>query len=413
MQRFARHRNAPWITVIAAALLLAVAMGTRSSLGLFLGPMNSATAAGMATLGLAVALGQLAWGVASPGCAFLARRYGVGRVVAWGGMVSSAALAAIGLATGSLSLTSAIVLYGAAGAAAGSAPLLMGVVAQRLAPGRQGVGLGVVSAGGSAGQFVLAPVATLLLAAFDWRIALLVFAGLGLAALPLSRAFGSATPVARSPTPSVPATSLRSALRDPSYWCITAGFVVCGFHVSFLTTHMPNVIELCGLPVSLSGAWLAILGACNIVGSLASGWLSQRVPMKALLGSLYALRALGVAVFIALPPSEAVMIGFALWMGLTYMATVPPTSGLIMKLYGARNLAALFGITMALHQVGSFLGAWLGGLELETTGALHWIWLVDILLAVTAAAVHLPIREPEVQAAPLHSSTPQPVAAAS
>jgi predicted MFS family arabinose efflux permease len=189
------------------------------------------------------------------------------------------------------------------------------------------------------------------------------------------------------------AIDARTALRDPSFWYVTAGFFVCGFHISFLTTHMPGVLELCGFSTSFSGLWLAIVGGCNIAGSLASGWLMQRVPMRALLGSLYALRAVGVVVFLLLPASRDVLLGFALWMGLTYMATLPPTSGIIAKLYGARNVAVLFGVTMALHQVGSFLGVWLGGLELELTGGYRWIWLLDILLAAAAALAHLPVRE--------------------
>ena len=194
--------------------------------------------------------------------------------------------------------------------------------------------------------------------------------------------------------------SVRRALRDRNYWMLTAGFFVCGFHVSFLTTHMPGVIELCGLPAGLSGLWLAVVGACNIASSIISGQLMQRMPMKSLLASLYALRALGVAVFIALPPSEVVLFGFALWMGLTYMATLPPTTGLISHLFGARNIATLLGVTMLVHQVGSFLGAWLGGLELELTGGYRIVWLIDIALAVAACAVNLPItEEPRARAA--------------
>jgi predicted MFS family arabinose efflux permease len=156
---------------------------------------------------------------------------------------------------------------------------------------------------------------------------------------------------------------------------------------------MPGVLDLCGFPTGFSGLWLAIVGGCNIVGSLASGWLMQRVPMKSLLGALYALRAAGVALFLLLPASREVLLAFALWMGLTYMATLPPTTGIIAKLYGARSVAVLFGITMALHQVGSFLGAWLGGLELELTGGYRWIWVLDMALAAAAALLHLPIRE--------------------
>jgi predicted MFS family arabinose efflux permease len=156
---------------------------------------------------------------------------------------------------------------------------------------------------------------------------------------------------------------------------------------------MPGVIDLCGLPAGLSGAWLAVVGGCNIVSSLGAGYLMQRLPMKSLLATVYALRALGVVAFIALPKSELVLFGFALWMGLTYMATLPPTTGLIAQLFGARNVATLFGVTTLVHQVGSFLGAWLGGVEVQLTGGYAFVWWIDAALALGAAAAHLPIRE--------------------
>jgi predicted MFS family arabinose efflux permease len=222
---------------------------------------------------------------------------------------------------------------------------------------------------------------------------MLAFAGLLVVVLPAARIFRRPPQATEAADQAVPAVDARSALRQPSFWLVTAGFFVCGFHVSFLTTHMPGVLELCGFSTGFSGIWLAIVGGCNIVGSLASGWLMQRVPMKSLLGTIYALRAVGVALFLLLPSSGGLLLGFAVWMGMTYMATLPPTTGIIAKLYGARNVAVLFGVTMAMHQVGSFLGVLIGGLELELTGGYHWVWLLDILLATLAAMAHLPVRE--------------------
>jgi predicted MFS family arabinose efflux permease len=285
---------------------------------------------------------------------------------------------------------------GAAGAAAGSAPLLMGIVAQRVAPERRGFALGLVSAGSSTGQLVSAPLLATAIAAFGWQAALTGLAVAVLLVVPLARTFRSG-PVSGATTPGAgdsPTVALRTAFADRSYWLVTAGFFVCGFHVSFLTTHMPGVIELCGLPAGLAGAWLAVVGACNIASSLGAGHLMHRMPMKTLLATVYALRALGVVAFIVLPKSETVLFAFALWMGLTYMATLPPTTGLLAQLYGVRNVATLFGVTTLMHQVGSFLGAWLGGLELELTGGYAIVWWIDAALALAAAAAHLPIREP-------------------
>jgi predicted MFS family arabinose efflux permease len=382
-----------WPPVAAASLLLAVAMGSRMSMGLFLGPINTATSLGTATVSLAIAAGLLAWGVAQPAWGLWEKRAGPTRIIALGAIGSSISIALLTVSSGGASLTSAMLLGGVTGAALG-APLLMGVVAQRVPVARQGLAMGVISAGNSAGQLVYSLLGALLISSLGWQAALLVFAATLLAAAPLARVF-RARPAAEGDQAqgATKAMTAREALREPSYWYVTAGFFVCGFHVAFLTTHMPGVIELCGLPPTFSGLWLAIVGACNIAGSLLAGWLMQRMPMKLLLGAVYALRALGVAAFIAMPPSQMLLLGFAAWMGLTYMATLPLTTGLLARLYGARNLAVLFGVTMAMHQVGSFLGAWLGGVEFQATGDYRWTWLADALLAVAAALVHLPVRE--------------------
>jgi MFS family permease len=402
-----RQRIGLTAPVLAAAALLAVTLGTRSSMGQFLGPINTATALGAAAISLALAISQLAWGASQPVCGMLAGRLGTARIVAAGGLLTALGLALLALARGQAELVGAFVLVGAAGAAAGGAPLLMGAVAQRVSVAQRGLALGWVSAGSSVGQLVLGPVVALLLVTVGWQGALLALAALALAAAPLARVFRQPAGDAHESTeagafgsPAGPQVTVATALRSKDYWLVTAGFFVCGFHVTFLTTHMPGVIELCGLPATFSGTWLAIVGACNIAGSLAAGWLMQRRPMKLLLGALYALRALGVALFLLVPSTETTLLLFALWMGITYMATLPPTTGLIARLYGAPNVATLFGVTMAVHQVGAFLGAWLGGLEREATGGYHWVWLLDIVLAAAAALVHVPVREGAAREAP-------------
>ena len=382
-----------WIPVAAASLLLAAAMGSRSAMGLFLGPINTSTSLGAATISLAIAVSLLAFGLAQPAWGLFERRAGTAPVIAFGAIGSGASLALLTISDGSASLGAAMLLGGATSAALG-APLLMGVVAQRVPAERHGLAMGVISAGSSTGQLVYSLIGAALISVWGWQAALLVFAATVLATAPLARVFRATPASGLGAAPAAAgASSSFEALSDPRYWYVTAGFFVCGFHVSFLTTHMPAVIDLCGLPPTFSGSWLAVVGACNIAGSLAAGWMMQRVPMKLLLGTVYALRALGVAVFIALPSSPSLLLGFALWMGLTYMATLPLTTGILARMYGASSLAVLFGITMAIHQVGSFLGAWLGGVEFELTGDYRWIWIADVLLAAAAALVHLPIRE--------------------
>jgi predicted MFS family arabinose efflux permease len=187
--------------------------------------------------------------------------------------------------------------------------------------------------------------------------------------------------------------AIRTALANPSYVLLATGFFVCGFHVAFLATHLPGVIAACGLPVQY-GAWsLAMLGLFNIVGSVAMGWAVGRWRMKSLLSLVYAARAVAVLAFLLAPKTGTVMLVFAAVMGLTYLSTVPPTAGLVAKFFGTANMATLFGIVMLTHQIGGFLGAWLGGKVFEATGNYDWVWYIDIMLAVGATLIHLPIRE--------------------
>lgn len=404
---------------LPAALLLAVVMGQRSSIGLFLSPMNTATGIGFAALSLAVAIGQLTWGLAQPLSALLAERYGPARVIAVGAVLCALGNVAVVFATGVIGMMLALGLGGAAGAAAGGASLLLGLVAQRVSPERRGLASGIVGAGGSAGQMIVAPIAQGAIAAAGWIGAMLLMAVMTLAVAPLARAFrGGYPPTSGNPAPvvasaavssaassSAAATSAaatssaagartagwRTALRDPLYWMLSGGFAICGFHVGFLTAHVPGVIQSCGMPATLAGLWIAIVGGCNIVGSIVSGVLTQSRSMPHMLMALYAGRAAGVLFFLAAPKTPAVVLGFALWMGATYMATVPPTTGLLVRRYGAGNLTALFSIAILLHQSSSALGVWLGGVAFEAAGHHDWFWSLDIALALLAVAIHVPL----------------------
>ena len=295
-----------------------------------------------------------------------------------------------------------IAVLGAGGIAAtvGSPSLLVGTVAQRVAPERRGLVAGIVGAGGPLGQLVLAPATQALISLAGWMSAAFTLAALSLAALPLALAFRRpAAPVARQAAARRDAT-LRESLANPHYWLINGTFFVCGLHVFFLVTHLPGVIELCGLPSSVSGAALALLGLFNIAGSIGSGFVIQRYSMKRTLSALFAARGIGIALFLAAPKTELTVLAFSVWMGLTYMAVLPPVTGLIGKLCGAARLPTLLGITFVVHQVGAFLGSWLGGVVLEATGSYDGMWMIDLTLAALATAVSLTIRERPAPARP-------------
>lgn len=384
---------------LAAALLMAITMGSRSSFGLFVAPLNAATGLGLVTISFAVAVNQLLWGLAQPFVGLVADRHGSARVITAGGLGLAIGTALLPFVSSAADLTLALALLALAGAAAGSNGLLLGEVSRRVSPERRGLALGIVSAGGSAGQLVLGPSSQAMITAAGWQTAMLGLAALALLALPLALMFR--TPVRCAPAVAVDGTAvpLRDALTSPAFWLITGGFFACGFHVSFLISHMPGVITDCGLPAALAGWWIAVVGLCNIIGSLLAGAAIRRGSMRRALMLLYALRALGVIAFLALPREEWVMLAFAAWMGLTYMATLPPTVGLIGKLFGLSQMATLVGVVMLVHQLGAFLGVWLGGIALTLTGSYDWMWYADIALALIAVVIHLPlIEQPMAQA---------------
>ncbi|HEX7437047.1 MAG TPA: MFS transporter, partial [Caldimonas sp.] len=203
----------------------------------------------------------------------------------------------------------------------------------------------------------------------------------------------SASAATAAVKPETTREAIGRALRDPSYRYLCAGFFVCGFHVAFIATHLPGVVAACQLPPAV-GAWaLAIVGLFNIVGSFSVGWAVGRWRMKSLLSLIYAARGLAVLIFLFAPKTEAVVLVFAAVIGLTYLSTVPPTAGLVAKFFGPVHMGTLFGVVMLTHQIGGFLGAYFGGKAFEWTGSYDWMWYADIVLAVGAALVHLPIRE--------------------
>jgi predicted MFS family arabinose efflux permease len=397
------------LLMCAAAAVLMVTMGMRQSLGLYIAPIIDSTHVGYAAMSFALAVGQLMWGVAQPVFGALADRYGSRPVLISGALLLAAGTALTPFASNEFGLLATLGVLTAAGAGAGSFSVLIGVVAQQVPATRRSVAAGFVNAGGSLGQFVFAPLNQLLIASFGWMAAMWTMAVAALATIPIAgpllvrRGTGSTRASTSGTAPAPAALSLREQLaiasRDRSYWCLHAGFFTCGFHISFLVTHLPGEVKLCSLPASVAAGSLAIIGLANVAGSLTAGWAGGVMRMKWLLFAMYFSRAVAVAVYLAAPKTAVTFYLFAAVLGFTWLATVPPTAGLIGKLFGVRYLATLFGLATFTHQIGGFFGAWLGGKALTAFGDFSWMWYADITLALAAAFINLPIREAPLRTA--------------
>jgi len=390
---------AVWLVLLAAAGTFALTMGTRQSMGLFLGDLNTSTGLGIVSISLAFAFGQLWWGLTQPFAGAVADRYGAAPVLLAGVLLVALGTAITPLMTSTAGLIFAIGVLSAGGAGMAGPSVLMAATTRLLPAAKRGLATGIVNAGGSFGQFVTAPLAGLLIATMGWAGAMVSLGLLVLLALPaafvLRGGVGAGGPAGATAQPErLPAReALRRAWALPSYRLLTAGFFVCCFHVAFLATHLPGVVAQCGLPPAVAAWSIALLGLFNIFGSLAMGWAVSRWRMKSLLALVYTARGVAVLLFLAAPKTEFVMLAFAAVMGATFLSTVPPTAGLVAKFFGPANMAMLFGVVMVSHQVGGFLGAWLGGQVYAATGSYDWVWYADVMLAFAAALIHLPIRE--------------------
>ncbi|EIT71025.1 transmembrane transport protein [Hydrocarboniphaga effusa AP103] len=392
---------AMWTLILCAAATLMITMGGRQSMGLFVAPITQATGIGIVSISFSLAIAQFTWGAVQPVFGAIADQYGARPVIFLGTLLLAAGYALVPNVQSPLMLTLALGLFTAAGAGAGSFSILIGATASELPAEKRSMASGIINAGGSAGQFVFAPLLQFLIAGFGWIVALYSLAAVSLLSLPLLLGLRKRAPQASVASAAVAEASLgaqvRIALRDRSYWLLHAGFFTCGFHIGFLVTHLPGEVSLCGLPASVSATSLALIGLFNIMGSLAAGALGGRYRMRSILGLMYASRALIIAIYLVSPRTPLTFYLFAAALGFSWLATVPPTAGLIGKLFGTRYLGTLFGLTLLSHQTGGFFGAWVGGLTISRYGDYGWMWYADIALAVAAALLCLPIREAYVK----------------
>ena len=375
-----------WRLTLAAAALMALVGGGRAAFGLFVSPLNTASGIGLPALSFAIALGQLSIGLTQPLVGALVDRVGAARVVVTGAVLLAASTILPTAWPLPWVVMLSLVASAVAGSAVGSNGLLIGEVNRGVPTARAGLAVGLVGAGASLGQLLLGPAAQWAIDHRGWPWALAATAVAALLAMPLALSFRR-----RHPGPPVrPAQPLADVLGDVRFWRVALSFGVCGFHVGFLGVHMPGVIERCGLPATLAGAWIAVSGAANIAGSLAIGLALKRHDPARLLVAIYAVRALGIVALVASPATPAVLIGFALLMGASFMATLPPTSQLVARQHGVQRLGTLFGTVMLVHQVGSFSGIWFGGWAALATGSDRLLWCVDIALALGAMALVWP-----------------------
>ena len=398
-----RFWRQPLFALAAAFIILALAMGLRQSFGLFVGPITADTGITVGTLSLAFAIQNLLWGSLTPFVGALADRYGSQRFLLLGSLLYAGGLAVMAYADNAFLVYLGNSVLTGIGVASVGFTLVLSAVARIAPENKRSTWLGIASAGGSMGQFLLVPGAQLIMNQIGWSGAFLALAAMALIIIPLSFSFAGGPQQAEdhAEQESMGAT-LNGARSHNGYLLLTAGFFVCGFHVAFITVHLPGYVISCNLSAQTGANALGIIGFFNIVGTLLAGWLGQHYRMKYLLAGIYFLRAASIAIFLAAPKTDLVVFLFAASFGLLWLSTVPLTNGIIGRIFGPRYLATLFGITMFSHQVGAFFGAYIGGQSLEITGSYDFVWWVSIGLGVLAGVLNLPIAD-----APRRAAQPQ------
>ena len=390
----------PLVILTCGCLISLLGFGPRSTFGFFLSPMSSAHGWGREVFAFALAVQMLLWGAAQPFAGAVADRFGAAPVLSVGALLYALGLVTMAHAAtpGILTLSAGVLIgFGLAGS---SFTLVIGAFGALMPKEWRSLAFGAGTAAGSFGQFLFSPLAVALIDNFGWLSTLGIFSGIVLLIVPLSLAL--ATPKRGPQRAGAPAAdqslmqALAEAFRYRSYLLLVLGFFTCGFQIFFITVHLPAYLIDRGLPAELGGWTIAIIGLFNIVGSIGSGWLGTVMPNRLILSAIYFARALAIAVFIALPASPAATLVFGAVTGLLWLSTVPPTSALVALMFGTRWLTTLFGFAFFSHQVGGFLGVWLGGLLFERTGSYDAIWMLAILLGVISAIVTLPIVEKPV-----------------
>lgn len=380
--------------LICSALILTLSMGIRHGFGLWLQPITVERGWSRETFAFALAIQNIAWGLAGPVAGMIADRYGAYRVLVVGGLLYSMGLVLMALSTSGLAFTgSAGLLIGMAQSGTTYA-VVYGVIGRNVAPERRSWAMGVAAAAGSFGQFMMVPVESGLIGSIGWQMALFALGAAALAIIPLSlglREPASAT-AAQAGQQSI-GSALKEAFGYASFNWLMAGYFVCGFQVVFIGVHLPSYLKDQGLGPEVAATALALIGLFNVFGTYGTGVLGQKLPRKWILSSIYGLRSVAIVLFLWAPLTPTSVYLFSSVMGLLWLSTVPPTNAVIAQIFGVRYLSMLGGFVFLSHQIGSFLGVWMGGLLYDATGSYDVVWWIAVALGVFAALANVPVRE--------------------
>ena len=382
--------------LFAAGVIQSVVFGGRQTIPLSIEGINLASTVNYLEISFAFAVGQLISGAVTPLGGVISDKYGSGKTLLLGIVISTLGCFLIPFSTTPLMLVLSIGILSAGGSGIAGLPVIMSAVNKLVPPEKSGMAFGFVNAGGSVGQFLFAPLAGLMIIHYGWQARIFAICALLLMILPLVwilRHQPEKKKKIQAGDNLTLSKALSLAFNTPSYILLISGFFVCGFHVAFIITHMPGVIVACGLSVNVTGWSLAVIGFFNILGSLYAGWHISKRSMKIFLSYIYGARAIIVILFLLSPKDVTSIMLFSAALGFTYLSTVPATAALVGKMFGPKYLATLFGITLFSHNIGAFFGAYFGGYFFQMTGEYTILWLIDIGLAIFAALIHLPIKE--------------------
>ncbi len=389
--------RSPTMVLVCGGIVLSIAMGVRHGFGLFLQPMSADLHWGRETFALAMAVQNLVWGLTQPVSGMLADRFGTAKIVLAGTALYVLGLVTMAYATTPLELVLSCGVLIGTGLSGLTFSVMSGVLGRAYPPEKRSMALGISAAAGSFGQFALLPLTQVFISQLGWYGALLALGGLAALMGPLALALVEKRSTATHLFQQSAGEAVREALGHKGYLLLTAGFFVCGFHVVFIAVHLPAYLADKGLPPHIAVTALMLIGLFNIVGTFGAGWLGARMPKRYILSTIYLCRSIVIALFVWLPISAFSVYAFSIALGLLWLSTVPATNNIVANIFGVRYLAMLTGVTFFGHQIGSFLGAWLGGRLYDTTGSYDIVWWIAIALGIAAALINLPIDEREIR----------------